>query len=155
MTLKPGQYVTAKDVTFYPNRHTVERDGGPTKVLVTGAASWEWAITQRPVGGGWLCIATGTLDGPPEMTHEDVAQLVSKEYGDGFAYLPRDRFRLNEPEGEMIHILRVGGNDTYCGSTAANQYEDAPGKYQQHHTECTDAYRAEHYGRCPLMEHGR
>jgi hypothetical protein len=148
MAMKPGQYVEQRDIEPYPNHYTITREDAPTKVLVTdGDGPREWALVQRHVGG-WDCIATGTLD--DEATAQDVAKIIKERHGDGFAHLPRDRFVLDRPEGEMIHILREGGNDTYCGSTAANPYVHAPGKNQQHHGACTDAYRAEHYGRCPV-----
>lgn len=152
MAMKPGQYVEQMDIIDYPTRVKVDRESASTMVLVGDNAPWEWAVIQRVVGG-WSCLAVGTMDGA--ANESETADKIIEEYGDGFAHLSRDQFKMERPDGELIHLLRPGGgNDTYCGSTAANPYTytRSAGRYQQHHIACTDAFRAENYGRCPLME---
>lgn len=149
MALKPGQYVEQRDIEDYPTRVKVVRESAPTVVLVGDGAPWAWAVVQRHVSG-WSCLAVGTM--PDAANESETADKIITEYGDGFARLPRERFKLDRPDGELIHLVREGGNDTYCGSTAANPYAYRVGGYQQHHIACTDAFRAENYGRCPLME---
>jgi len=147
MGLIPGQSITAHDIKAYSNRYDIGRESVPTKVIVTGCAPWKWMVAQLHTPG-WECIAVGTM--PEATSAKSVAKTIEVLYGDGFARLPRERFVTKREGGKTICISRTDGSGTYCGGSAAVPYVHVRGRYQQHHIACMDAYRAEHYGRCPV-----
>lgn len=158
MPLTPGELISNADIEPYAlARQRIERDDASTVVLVgpppPDDASYTWAIVQRHVSG-WRCLATGTHDGSgPTVT----AGEISRRYGGGFDFIPQDDYGLIGDRAEIIHHrrdtpARIGA---YCGASLTRPYNPAEDRnrrqYMQHCIQCTDTYRAEHYGRCPVM----
>lgn len=161
--LTPGALLDQAAVDAHPHRRTIERTGdrlAATTVLMSSGPDTDapavptvWALAQRHVSG-WTCIASGEVAGP------GVLDEITYFYADGFERLADDHYGVTGSKGDMIHILREPGTlNTYCDSLAAGPYvpgvKDRNGRavYRQHCTGCTTAYRAAHYGRCPVEAH--
>jgi hypothetical protein len=152
MTMTPGAALVQEDVDPYTYRRRIERDGMRALVLVDPTTQ-AWAVVGHQVAG-WHCLATGTAGAG--WSPETVADDIARHYGDGFARIPRDYYRLTHPDALNVHQLRSlvpGEIAAYCGVPAATPYVYKRGRYYQHCVDCTRIYRAEHYGRCPIEEH--
>jgi hypothetical protein len=153
MTMKPGAALVHEDLGPYTYRHRIEREANGMRALVlVDPAVQRWAVIGHQVAG-WRCLATGAAG--KGWSAEAVAEDIARRYGDGFDHIARGYYRLTRPGSEIIHQLRSlapGESAAYCGVPAANPYVYKRGGYFQHCVKCTDTYRAEHYGRCPVEE---
>ena len=147
-------FVMLKDNTARVRAHVSKVGGGTLGMAYDGR--WEYAILLRAVGG-WEVIASGTdIETGTPKTHGQVASMIREQYGDGFHYMTPDRYVIGGGGRDAACIRREDGDTTYCGArvTGPAVFDlSVPGHATQHHVKCTDTYRAEHWGRCPVPEH--
>lgn len=142
--------VTLKDNTARVRAHVSKVGGGTLGRAYAG--TWEYAVLLRAVGG-WGVIASGTdIETRVPQTHGQVGAMIAEQYGDGFHYLPLDRYGVIGKGSTVVHIrrdtpARVGA---YCGMSLTVPYAPGVGRAAWHCATCTDVYRAENWGRCPV-----
>jgi hypothetical protein len=152
MTMKPGAALVHEDLGPYTYRHRIEREANGMRALVlVDPAAQRWAVIGHQVAG-WRCLATGAAG--KGWSAEAVAEDIARRYGTGFDCIPRQRFGLLTESGTIIHLRRdtPANIGAYCGESITRPYVYKRGGYFQHCVKCTDTYRAEHYGRCPVEE---
>lgn len=147
-------HITLKDNQTVVRAHVSKTGGGTPGKAYEG--TWEYAILLRAVGG-WKVVASGAdIETGTPKTHGQVASMIREQYGDGFHYMARDRYGVIGERASIIHIRRdtPANIGAYCGMSLTHPYvPGSSGGYEQHCIECTDTYRAEHWGRTPVEDH--
>lgn len=144
-------HATLKDNQTVVRVHVSKVGGGTLGKAYDG--TWEYAVILRAVGG-WKVIASGTdIETGTPKTHGQVVAMIREQYGDGFHYIPLDEYCVARSNGDAC-IRRENGVTAYCDALVKRPavFDTSKRNHVTNHcVRCTDTYRAEHWGRCPVQ----